>query len=519
MEYSERLRNRLSRMARHGDYVAEKLTQPWSVKDDKFRFNDISEDSSAFITYITESRWERMRSEAYAYEDVWESEKRQSMKVARWARAILRDEVVGFLTDKDFEQFNNAFIGEDDGDGTFMLVEGDQITRWYDGRNYGPDYLTGSLGSSCMRYSECGPYMGIYEQNVGKVSMLVYVEDGELYGRALVWHDVEVAEYTPNEHDRYAEGTWGEWEPLGAPFMDRIYGDDAMRQRFISEARTRGYWRKAEQSYRNAGAIKGPDGEVREATMRVRIPHAKLRAYPYMDTFMYLNPREGVVQNALIAGQGTGWHTLHSTSGYSNLEVTPRRLRCVECGSMAQVDDMDLLERVVLDGERYRCDNHESCPRCARVFPLGESCRHCVRCTQTGCDNYTDRYAPEVNGQRVCEDCYNMHGSCVICNRRNVGRLDEPWLGAQTGDHRCCDACASLYLRDWAEAGEERRARFLNHAGIDMSYGRYDENYDWVVTRGLDACPCGYCTDMRARFDTMIEPLILNYLANIPAGV
>ena len=70
------------------------------------------------------------------------------------------------------------------------LVSGEDIRYWYNESVYCDDTIRankGTLGKSCMGYSECQDYLEIYVRNPSVCKLLILVKDDKLRARALLW--------------------------------------------------------------------------------------------------------------------------------------------------------------------------------------------------------------------------------------------------------------------------------------------------------------------------------------------
>ena len=115
---------------------------------------------------------------------------------------------------KDYENFSNWFKSEIIESGDFVVVQGDDIPKYYLESNYYK--VLGTLGNSCMRYYKCQKYFDVYKDHA---KMLVCLRDGLVMGRAIVW------------------------EIDGHTYMDRIYTCmDYLEHQFITYAETHN-WR------------------------------------------------------------------------------------------------------------------------------------------------------------------------------------------------------------------------------------------------------------------------------------
>ena len=111
-------------------------------------------------------------------------------KVGRIIRQILMANG-STVTDAELEKFvdlykatwNKKYAKVED---RFRLVSGEDIRFWYNVNNYAAN--NGTLGNSCMRYTETQKYLDVYTQNPDVCSLLIYTNDNnDLIGRALVW--------------------------------------------------------------------------------------------------------------------------------------------------------------------------------------------------------------------------------------------------------------------------------------------------------------------------------------------
>ena len=144
-------------------------------------------------------------------------------------------------------------------------VKGGDIKHWYYGGRYA-DENTGTLASSCMRGSSQQNYFDIYTENPDKVELIIALnENRQLIGRAILWRL------------DYANGHGNNM------FMDRIYGNDVMIEKFKEYAKKNMYWHKYQQTY-NSNKVVAPDGTMHEGDFHVTLQNTDRELYPYMDT-------------------------------------------------------------------------------------------------------------------------------------------------------------------------------------------------------------------------------------------
>jgi hypothetical protein len=186
----------------------------------------------------------------------------------------------GKYTDKEREEFVNQFkaavLDTSENAPKFELVTGDEIIKWYNVSKY--KSVSGSLGDSCMRYSRCSDYFGIYTENPEVCQLLILKEGEKILGRALVW------KLEPND----AEVDY---------LVDRVYTvDDATKILFDNWADERGYLRRYSFS-QDAIRVFVLKGEVIKEDINVKLENWEFKKYPYMDTFKKLETETGLLYN------------------------------------------------------------------------------------------------------------------------------------------------------------------------------------------------------------------------------
>ena len=183
-------------------------------------------------------------------------------------------------TDREREEFVNGFkaalLDTSENAPKFELVTGDEIIKWYNVSNY--KSASGYLGDSCMRYSRCSEYFGIYTENPEVCQLLILKEGDKILGRALVW------KLEPNDY--------------GVEYLvDRVYTvDDATKILFDNWADERGYLRRYSFS-QDAIRVFVLKGEVIREDVKVKLENWKFKKYPYMDTFKKLDVKSGILIN------------------------------------------------------------------------------------------------------------------------------------------------------------------------------------------------------------------------------
>lgn len=200
-------------------------------------------------------------------------------------------------TDKEIEDFVNEFKAQiENVKEKFLIVEGDDIEKWYDTSTYAQ--LSGSLGNSCMRTKK--GIFSIYTNNPEVCKMLILIEEEKLKGRALVWkvdHKSPEFEY----------------------FLDRQYTIlESDVSKFRNYAKEKGWAYKTQNSHTALGSVTYGEEDYELYDMKVQLKQLNgsydYKKYPYVDTFRTYNPLTGVLRN--IKDEDTeGMYLLEDTGG------------------------------------------------------------------------------------------------------------------------------------------------------------------------------------------------------------
>lgn len=181
------------------------------------------------------------------------------------------------ITDKDYEDFVNAYKATEIDSRKFELVSGDDIPTFYKKGNE-----SGTLGSSCMK-DEPKNLFKLYKNN-DNVKLLVLVNDeGKMTGRALIWklHDSEF---------HY--------------FMDRVYTSyDYDLNKFIEYAQKNDIAYKEYMNSRIENAVYFIYNDKKIKTkIQVKLDKWVYYTYPYLDTLMFLDEERGILSNTPTIG-------------------------------------------------------------------------------------------------------------------------------------------------------------------------------------------------------------------------
>jgi hypothetical protein len=245
--------------------------------------------------------------------DNWSPKNRIEIKYGKGLRRIMEfiyninDYSVKWLsiikTDTFIEQYVNKLKAIYNPTISIEHIKGDEIQKWYYGGRYAEENI-GTLSSSCMRGRSQQNYFDIYTMNPDKVEMIIALNnDRQLIGRAILWRL------------DYANGSGNNM------FMDRIYGNDVIIEKFKQYAKENMYWHKYEQTY-NSNKVIAPDGTVESGDFHVVLNNTDKELYPYMDTMQEASDVYTDEITLYSSGSGDANYILTSTEGkwedYSN---------------------------------------------------------------------------------------------------------------------------------------------------------------------------------------------------------
>lgn len=197
---------------------------------------------------------------------------------------------------------------------TFSVIEGDLIPYYYNKTNYAytkecenetdqysrlirnniynpytahrilssmqDDYTAppGILNKSCMRGKTGSDTLDIYSKNPNQVKMLIKKDSkGKVIGRCLLWHD-----------------------DTGNKYFDRIY---------VNSAKEVGNFYKWLYANKYTNIYKGNEGYVGKNNTKdlisIKLDNVKFEKYPYMDSFIYLDPYTKTLYKEISPSDGT----------------------------------------------------------------------------------------------------------------------------------------------------------------------------------------------------------------------
>lgn len=314
--------------------------------------------------------------------DMW-SKNRQTVRTGRGIRALLNASGQKF-TDVEIEDFVNkyksAFDRMNDVYSSFDLVSGDDISFWYDYKNYSQGTNRGSLGNSCMANGD-SEWFEIYTLNPDVCSLLILKDDDadKIKGRALVWK-LTTPEIT---------------------FMDRIYThEDSDIQLFKDYAIHKGWHYKKYNNSSPEGELVNSNGNVNFDLLSVDIKKIGYDKFPYVDTLKYYD----VAGSRLTNDENRSYKCLEDTDGGYTGE-------CDECGGRGTVECEECNGRGNHSCNDCDGDGNIECGHCdGEGTKDGEKCKECDGEGNSECSTC------DGDGRQDCNDC-DGYGrvSCPEC--------------------------------------------------------------------------------------------------------
>ena len=244
----------------------------------------------------------------YVSEGVWSKTNRQSGKPIRIIQKLIKRK----FTNYQYEKLNNLLKARIVDDGELVIVEGEDIRKYYNCENNNPG---GTLENSCMRYTECQKYLDIYVDHC-KMLVLLNKNTDKISGRAIIW------------------------EIDGKTLMDRVYyTEDHMLDIFINYAKEHKWYYRESNSLLDTGDTQywfSPEDNYQEAqdyNFSIKIGYYDY--YPYIDSFRYL------VGDTLYDYPEDDYQSCDCTDGRNSSTILYECSHCHDeyCGSEDEVPD------------------------------------------------------------------------------------------------------------------------------------------------------------------------------------
>jgi hypothetical protein len=321
-------------------------------------------ESEGLVTFCPPGREQKFNDDG-----TWKREGRQSVKPAKWLRAVLHPRIVAKLPDHIFGKFSEKFRALEQRD-AITFREDVSFGEAYASDNY-PDQADAI--NSCMWDQPVGGFYGLFPCH----PVVIERGDGKFLARAILWTSVE---------------------GLDCPFLDRIYAvNPETTEAFLAHAKAQGWAVKARQSNGYLREVILPDG--RQKSLDLRVAPASCGSFPrgtffpYADTFRILTP-EGELVNAAPDDDDPDY------DGCSLLEHTNGGITLVEGadphdGEVQDIDGYWISENdaVVIGGNIYSADDD----RIVWSYP-------------------EDRYILRCDAVSVAGDWYSEDSTAILLN-------------------------------------------------------------------------------------------------------
>ena len=245
------------------------------LQESTINYISISDSDVTKISYLTEDRIKKV--EESSNNDYWTTSIRFHCKPGSFVGKMFKN-----ISPKEVEKFSNLFKAfSSKKEFKFEVVKGEDIKKYYNENYY--QNQSGSIGSSCMKYSKCQNYFDIYIKN-DNISMLIMKSPvgGAIIGRALLWDFIcECGECVDVKK-----------------VMDRIYTthDDEYSVFFKKWADKNGYIYKTNQNWSSTLQFDS-NCITTEHKFGDKVDLEEIDRYPYLDTFKWLDLKSSILYN------------------------------------------------------------------------------------------------------------------------------------------------------------------------------------------------------------------------------
>lgn len=316
------MRSALAKMAKGGNEIADRLLLKVGVDTMKdITLVDLEGDKLSFMSKgaIDSHDPEFMKRLDKGYEistgqgnSVKRFSNRNQIKIGKFVTSVL-----GPVPAKELEDFVNKLKSSKDRGLEIKIVEGEEIKKYYrtEALTTIASYTHSEIMRSCMRDKEkVKPNVfDIYTKNPESCKMVVMLdENGGLVSRAILW---KVDNSKKNQTNEYFGGPSTDGGKLNLPesfwFMDRVYSvENWMDKSMYDWADKKGYVSKRGNWGNRNIVFNGVGGHCE---MEVDVKKIAYKGFPYMDTFIYYDVKNGKLRNFDAPGfKGFG---LQSTAG------------------------------------------------------------------------------------------------------------------------------------------------------------------------------------------------------------
>jgi len=211
-----------------------------------------------------------------SYKESKKSNKWVVAKVGKVITKLSNDNLFNF-TQRDVEEFSNSYKAINYMKNVeFQIVSGIDLKKFYLEDNYDKSG-GGTLNNSCMKHSNCQPFLKIYYKNKDDVSMLIVKNKNsdKILGRAIIWNKTTI-----KSANRLFENI---------KFMDRIYYcNDFQINLFVEYAKMNDIAFKEAQNNEVFGVVNYKGERLANPIIKAKIKEWDFDKYPYLDTLTFL---------------------------------------------------------------------------------------------------------------------------------------------------------------------------------------------------------------------------------------
>ena len=312
--------------------------------------------------------------------EIWNHEQRYHTSIGKIVRRLFGNE----FGDNSICKFAEAYTGMVticNPNYNLRIAEGEDIRWGYHEDNY---HGTGnSLGSSCMRYNHCQSYLALYVKNPSKIRMAMLMRGKKVSARCLLWK---------------VDDGW---------LYDRVYSNKLEEEHLLTNAMESSGYKRVYSSGNEHSIEVDMDG---------------ITEFPYMDSFKYYFPEDGVISTHDTIQCGEYWG-LNNTNG----------TRCMYNSNHQEEDE----------------DETSECPCCDRRVD---------NCEMTEVD------AGRYHGDWVCNDC-GIYSP--VMDQTFTDRDDR--VHDRDGDVMLLACAVNLYNEEWVHEDADYLASFENDYGYFLT--------------------------------------------------
>ena len=299
------------------------------------------------------------------------------------------------FSEKDYNDFTTAFRQLSMVENVNIepiIVTGEDIRQYYLEDNYAPG--SGELSKSCMRYSECQPYLDLYVENPSLVSMAVLLSgDNLVQARSLMW--------------KYE----------GETYYDRIYAcNDVKHDQLLS------YFMRTNLKSIYYGSCNRPEIKYNKYDLERQGITARFNFdyYPYADSMCYLC--DDYINLSNYERNGVRYQLNQTDGSYEDLQTAT----CDNCGHSS--NDLNRIED--------RNSNHYHEDLCNECCDWSEHNNEYIPCSESV---YADDVNSYLYSHEVVEDItgtwISKENSVELYNGDYLESCNDDLIQLASGDY------------------------------------------------------------------------------------